>query len=40
MVWLVVGDAATQRDRLAALGLGAPVTIDREGRPIGSAGTN
>jgi zinc protease len=30
MIWLVVGDAATQRDRLSALGLGAPTTIDRE----------
>jgi zinc protease len=40
MVWLVVGDAATQHDRLAALGLGAPLTIDREGRLIGGAGTN
>lgn len=34
MVWLVVGDAATQRSRLNALGLGAPVPIDREGRPL------
>lgn len=33
MVWLVVGDAATQRSRLGALGLGAPVAVDREGRP-------
>jgi zinc protease len=35
MIWLVVGDAATQRDRLTALGLGDPVLLDREGRPIG-----
>lgn len=34
MIWLVVGDAATQRDRLNALGLGTPVPIDREGRPL------
>ena len=31
MVWLVVGDAATQRARLAALGLGRVVTLDRDG---------
>jgi len=35
MIWLVVGDAATQRDRLRALGLGEPVMLDRTGRPIG-----
>ena len=34
MVWLVVGDARTQRGRLAALGLGAPMEIDREGRRV------
>ena len=31
MVWLVVGDAATQKDRLDALGLGKATTLDREG---------
>lgn len=35
MIWLVVGDAATQRDRLRALGLGEPVMLDRTGQPIG-----
>jgi zinc protease len=35
MVWLVVGDAATQRPRLASLGLGETVLLDREGRPVG-----
>ncbi len=35
MIWLVVGDAATQKDRLRALGLGEPVMLDRTGRPIG-----
>lgn len=35
MIWLVVGDAATQRDRLRALGLGEPVMLDRTGRPAG-----
>jgi zinc protease len=34
MIWLIVGDAKTQMGRLAALGLGAPVPIDREGRRI------
>jgi zinc protease len=34
MVWLIVGDAATQRDRLNALGLGAPIPIDRDGQPV------
>ncbi len=34
MVWLVVGDARTQRDRLRALGLGNPIPIDREGNTI------
>ena len=32
MIWLVVGDAATQRDRLASLGLGTPRTLTRDGR--------
>jgi zinc protease len=34
MVWLVVGDARTQMGRLSALGLGQPIPIDREGRPL------
>jgi zinc protease len=34
MVWVVVGDANTQRSRLSQLGLGAPVTLDREGRRV------
>jgi zinc protease len=34
MAWLVVGDARTQRDRLRALGLGAPIPVDRQGRKI------
>ena len=33
LVWLVVGDARTQRDRLRALGLGEAVLLDRDGRP-------
>ena len=35
MIWLVVGDAATQMGRLEALGLGRPVLLDRSGRPSG-----
>ena len=34
MIWLAVGDARTQMGRLAALGLGPPIPIDREGRRI------
>ena len=34
MIWLVVGDAATQLDGLRALGLGEPTVLDRDGRPI------
>ncbi len=34
MVWLVVGDAATQRDRLTSLGLGDPIMVDRRGERI------
>ncbi|MEN8374465.1 MAG: pitrilysin family protein [Gemmatimonadota bacterium] len=32
MMWLVVGDRATQMDRLAGLDLGAPTLLDRDGR--------
>ncbi len=35
MIWLVVGDARTQLDRLSALGLGEPIVLDRDGQPIG-----
>lgn len=34
MVWLVVGDARTQRARLEGLGLGPAVLLDRDGRPV------
>jgi zinc protease len=34
MVYLVVGDAATQLDPLRSLGLGAPIMLDREGNPV------
>ena len=30
MIWLVVGDGATQRDRLSALGLGEPIDLPRQ----------
>ena len=36
-IWLVVGDAETQLDRLRDLGLGEPVLLDRTGRPVSSA---
>ena len=35
LVWLVVGDAATQLGRLEALGQGTPVVLDRSGGPAG-----
>jgi zinc protease len=34
MVWLVVGDARTQRARLRSLGLGNPIAIDRDGARV------
>ncbi|UCD23444.1 MAG: insulinase family protein [Gemmatimonadota bacterium] len=34
MVWLVVGDARTQRARLRALGLGTPIVINRDGERV------
>jgi zinc protease len=34
MVWLVVGDARTQLERLSELGLGDPVLLDRDGAQI------
>jgi hypothetical protein len=32
MIWLVVGDARTQRERLETLGLGPVRLVDRAGR--------
>jgi zinc protease len=32
MIWLIVGDAATQQPRLSALGLGEPIALDRNGQ--------
>jgi zinc protease len=40
MVWLVVGDAATQLPRLEALGLGPVTLLDREGRVVAGAGND
>ncbi len=34
MIWIVVGDGATQRDRVAELGYGEPVELDRRGVAI------
>jgi zinc protease len=34
MIWLVVGDAATQLERLSALELGEASVVDREGVPV------
>ena len=34
MVYLVVGDAETQLQPLAALGLGDPVLLDKNGSPV------
>jgi zinc protease len=34
MVWLVVGDARTQRARLRSLGLGVPIMINRDGERV------
>ena len=33
-IWLVVGDARTQLERLSALGLGDPVLLDRSAGPV------
>jgi zinc protease len=37
MIWIVVGDGVTQRDRIAEFGYGNPVELDRQGRPISVA---
>ncbi|MCJ7628138.1 MAG: hypothetical protein MUO50_07090, partial [Longimicrobiales bacterium] len=34
MIYLVVGDAATQLDALRGLGLGDPILLDVNGRPV------
>jgi zinc protease len=34
MIWLVVGDAATQEGRLGTLGLGQVTRLDRVGQPV------
>lgn len=34
MVYLVVGDAATQMSNLEGLGYGAPILLDRDGKPV------
>lgn len=35
MIYLIVGDKATQFDMLQELGLGAPVLLDRDANPVG-----
>jgi zinc protease len=37
MVYVVVGDGATQRKRVGQLGYGDPVLLDVEGKPVGGA---
>ena len=37
MIFVVVGDAATQIERLAGLGFGDPIQLDRSGNPTGQA---
>jgi len=37
MVYIVVGDGETQRERLEQLGFGPPIELDRTGRPAGGA---
>ena len=36
MIYLVVGDAKTQLERLRRLGLGEPIRLDRQGNPVSS----
>lgn len=34
MIYLVVGDAATQLPRLRRMGLGEPILLDTDGNPV------
>ncbi|HTY39075.1 MAG TPA: pitrilysin family protein [Bacteroidota bacterium] len=34
MIYLIVGDKATQFDKLKELGLGTPILLDKEGKPV------
>ncbi len=34
MIWVIVGDGATQRERIKDFGYGEPVELDRQGRPL------
>ena len=34
MIWVVVGDGATQREAISAFGYGEPVELDRQARPV------
>ncbi len=39
MVWVVVGDGATQRDRIAAFGYGDPIELDYNGNVVADSDT-
>jgi zinc protease len=34
MVYVIVGDKATQFDKLKELGLGDPILVDKVGKPV------
>jgi zinc protease len=34
LIYLIVGDKATQFDKLKELGLGDPVLLDKDGKPV------
>jgi len=38
MIWLVVGDAETQLERLGSLGMGVPIRLDRKGEVYSAGG--
>lgn len=36
LVYLIVGDKSTQFNKLKELGLGDPILLDKEGKPVGN----
>jgi zinc protease len=34
MIWVIVGDGATQRERIKDFGYGEAIELDRQGRPL------
>jgi len=34
MIWVIVGDGATQRERIEDFGYGEPIELDRQGNPL------